>query len=112
MLLPDWLLAFLSSSISLQLHCLPLTAGIQLKVLVLVLKSKLGIAPKYLTNHIRSPLSSVFHRSIRSVVRHTLFVPRVRTTMAQTRSFATIGPSSQRCYYSTAISLLKTFFVS
>ena len=76
-----------------QLHWLPLTARIQFKVLVLVLKSKLGIAPKYLRDRIRSPLSSVSHRPLRSLVRHALFVPRVRTTMAQTRSFATIGPS-------------------
>ena len=57
-----------------QLHWLPLTARIQFKVLVLVLKSKLGIAPKYLRDHIRSPLSSVSHRPLRSLVRHTLFV--------------------------------------
>ena len=76
-----------------QLHWLPLTARIQFKVLVLVLKSKLGIAPKYLRHHSCSPVFSVSHRPLRSLVRHTLFVPRVRTTMAQTRSFATIGPS-------------------
>src|ERR1043165_6594746 len=76
-----------------QLHWLPLTAQVQFKVLVLVLKSKLGIAPKYLRDHIRSPLSSVSHRPLRSLVRNTLFVPQVRTTMAQTRSFTTIGPS-------------------
>ena len=61
-----------------QLHWLPLTARIGFKVLILVLKSKLGIAPKYLRDHIRSPLSSVSHRPLRSLVRHTLFVPRVR----------------------------------
>ena len=105
-----------------QLHWLPLTARIQFKVLVLVLKSKLGIAPKYLRDHIRSPLSSVSHRPLRSLVRHTLFVPRVRTTLAQTRSVATIGPTLWNALPSslrviilsgslpTALSLLKTFF--
>ena len=101
---------------------LPLTARIQFKVLVLVLKSKLGIAPKYLRDHSRSPLSAVSHQSLCSLDRHTLFVPRVRTTMAQTRSFATVGPSLWNALPSsllvtilsgslrTPFSLLKTFF--
>ena len=76
-----------------QLHWLPLTARIQFKVLFLVLKSRLDIAPKYLRDRIRSPLSSVSYRPLRFVVTHALFVPRVRTTMSQTRSFATLGPS-------------------
>jgi len=39
-----------------QLHWFPLSARIQFKVLSLVLKSKLGLATKYLTDLIRSPL--------------------------------------------------------
>src|SRR5688572_2147041 len=76
-----------------QLHWLPLTVRFRFKVCVLVLKSKLGIAPKYLRDRIRSPLSSVSHRPLRFLFRYALFFPRVRTTMGQTRSFATTGPS-------------------
>ena len=40
-------------TINAQLHWLPLSACIWLKILVLVVKSKLGLAPKYLRDHIR-----------------------------------------------------------
>src|SRR6185503_18163913 len=75
------------------LHWLPLSDRIQFKVLALVLKSKLGLAPKYLMEVIRPPLSSSSPRPRRSLDRSDLFVPRARTTIAQTRSFAIIGPS-------------------
>src|SRR6218665_2987729 len=42
-----------------------------------------------------STLSATSHRPLRSSDGLVLFVLRVRTTMAQTRSFATIGPSLQ-----------------
>ena len=76
-----------------QLHWLPLSARIQFKIIALVLKSKLGFAPKYLRDLIRNPLSSTSLRSLRSADRFDLFVPRVRTTLAQCRSFACVGPS-------------------
>src|SRR5688572_8826226 len=75
-----------------QLHWLPLSDRIQFKVLALVLKSKLGLAPKYPRDVIRPPLSASSHRPLRSLDRSDLFVPRARTTIAQTRSFAIIGP--------------------
>ena len=107
-----------------QLHWLPLLARIQFKVLVLVLKSKLGTTPKYLRDLICPPLSAASHRPLRSRDRHFLFVPRVRTTLAQTRSFANIGPSLWNALPSslritllsgslpTSLSLLKTSFFS
>src|SRR3984885_1579378 len=76
-----------------QLHWLPLSARIQFKIIALVLKSKLGFAPKYLTDLIRNPLSSTSLHSLRSADRFDLFVPRVRTTLAQCRSFSCAGPS-------------------
>ena len=76
-----------------QLHWLPLSARIQFKVLILMLKSQLGLAPKYLCHQILRPLSVTSLRPLRSSDRLDLFVPRVRTTMAQSRSFACIGPS-------------------
>ena len=65
-----------------ELHWPPLSARIQFKVLVLVLKSKLGLAPKYLRDLIHVPLSAASHRPLRSLDIHVLLVPRVRTAMA------------------------------
>ena len=76
-----------------QLHWLPLSVRIQFKVLILVLKSQLGLAPKYLCHKILRPISATSLRPLRSSDRLDLYVPRVRTTMAQSRSFACIGPS-------------------
>ena len=107
-----------------QLHWHPLSARIQYKVLSLVLKSKLGLAPMYLSDLIRSPLSASSHRPLRSLDRADLFVPRARTTIAQTRSFTIIGPSLWNSLpstlrgtllsglLSTSLSLLKTYFFS
>ena len=75
------------------LHWLPLTARIQLKVLILICRSYLGLAPKYLCDAIRRPTSATSLRSLRSSDRLDLFVPRVRTAMAQSRAFVSIGPS-------------------
>src|SRR5678815_5472438 len=62
-------------------------------ILILMLKSQLGLAPKYLCHQILRPLSTTSKRPLRSSDRLDLFVPRVRTTMAQSRSFVCIGPS-------------------
>src|SRR6218665_1287593 len=80
-------------TINAQLHWLPLSACIRLKILVLVVKSKLGLAPKFLRDHIRSPLSVTLHRPLRSFDWQVIFVPRVTTTITLTRSFDTIGSS-------------------
>ena len=106
-----------------QLHWLPLSVRIQFKVLILMLKSQLGLAPKYLCHQIlRPPPSAISKRPLTSSDRLDLFVPRVRTTMAQSRSFVCIGPSlwnrlppSLRSTIlsssiSTSFSHLKTFF--
>ena len=50
-----------------QLHWFPLSARVEFKILVLVLKSKLYVAPKYLTDHIRSTLSATSLRPLRSL---------------------------------------------
>src|SRR6218665_4049436 len=77
------------SSFMTKLHWLPFTTRIEFKVLFLVLKSQLGCAPKYLCDHIRPPISASSLRRLRSVQCHD----RVRTTLARTRPFASIGPS-------------------
>ena len=76
-----------------QLHWLPLSARIQLKVLILVLMSQMGLAPKYPCDQILRPISATSLRPLRSSDRHDPFVPRVRTAIAQSRSFACIGLS-------------------
>lgn len=57
MLLSDWLLTLLNSCTSSRLWSIGCTGFLlsQLTVLVLILKSKLGVASKYLGDHIRSP---------------------------------------------------------
>src|SRR6218665_846375 len=65
----------------------------QFKVLFLVPKSQLGSAPKYLCDHIRTPFSASSLSCLRSPQFHDIFTPCIRTTMARTRSFASIGPS-------------------
>ena len=84
-----------------QLCWLPLSAHIEFKILVLVLKSKLGVAPKYLWDHLCTRLSATSHRPLCSLDWQVLFVPHVRTTMAQTRSFATIGTSLWNAFHSS-----------
>src|SRR6218665_2550758 len=79
-----------------QLHWLPLPDNIQLKFLSCSLFiSELGIALNYLRDHICSPLSAAAsHQPLHPLDQHDLFVlEELRTTMAQTRPFVTIGPS-------------------
>jgi len=76
-----------------ELHWLPLVARIQFKILTLIFKAPRGLAPKYLVDAIRRLHSSSSHRTLRSSNRLDLLVPRSRTAMAQSRSFASIGPS-------------------
>jgi len=73
-----------------QLHWLPLSARLEFKILVLVLKSKLSVAQKYLGDHICSTFSVTSHQLFSDW--QAPFVPWVRTAMAQIRSFATIWP--------------------
>ena len=75
------------------LHWLPVASRIQYKVLLLVLRTQLGLAPKYLCDLMRKPLSAVSSRPLRSADRLDLLVPRARTATAQHRAFAIVGPS-------------------
>ena len=52
-----------------------------------------GCAAKYLCYHIQLPVSASSLSRLRSSQRNNPFMPRVRTTLAHTRSFASIGPS-------------------
>jgi|SRR6218665_375823 len=66
---------------------------IQLKGLTLIHHSHIGQAPRYLHDLISLPSSAISLRPLCSLDHHDLFVPRVRTSVAQTRAFAIIGPS-------------------
>ena len=76
-----------------QLHWLPLVARVQFKILILVAKAQRGLASKYLTDLIFRPHSVSSHRPLRSSNRLDLLPRRARTAMAQSRSFASIGPA-------------------
>ena len=102
----------ISSYMSEHLHWLPLVARIQFKVVALVLKSQLGLSPKYLKDLIRCPRSALSLRPLRSADRFDLFVQRVRTAIAQSRSFASIGPSLWNSLPPRLRSLLLTGSVS
>jgi hypothetical protein len=107
-----------------QLHWLPLSLRIKFKILALMSKAQRGIAPEYLTDVIQRPLSASSHRPLRSLNRMDLLVPRTRTSMAQTRSFASIGPSLWNSLSpftrsklligspSSSFAFLKTYFFS
>ena len=67
--------------------------SIQFKILTQILQSQRGIAPKYLVDVILRPLSASSNRPL------DLLVPRSRTALAQSRSFASIGPSLWNALY-------------
>src|SRR6218665_1292210 len=57
------------------------------KVLLIVLKAQMKVAPKYLCDAIRLPTSASSLRPLRSLDRRELFVPQTRTTMATSNLF-------------------------
>src|SRR6218665_3032549 len=70
------------------LHWLPISTRIEYKVLLIVLKAQMGVAPKYLRDVIRLPTSASSLPPLCSLERRELFIPRTRTTMAMFRSFS------------------------
>src|SRR6218665_693727 len=72
-----------------QLHRLPLSARNHFKIIFLVYKAFLGLAPTYLCNCklIMRPLSAISDRPLRSLVRNDLLVPRSRTSASQQCAF-------------------------
>src|SRR6218665_3269983 len=114
----------MSSYIKEHLHWLLISTRIEYKVLLIVLKAQMGVAPKYLRDAIRLPTYASSLRPLRSLERRELFVHRTRTTMTMSRSFSVIGPSlwnrlpPSACAsllssnLSTSLSLLKTCLFS
>src|SRR6218665_698406 len=75
------------------LHWLPLSARIHFKIIFLVYKAFLGLAPSYLCKLIMRPLSAISDHPLRSLDRNDLLVPRSsRTSTSQQCAFASAGP--------------------
>src|SRR6218665_192492 len=62
-------------------------------MLTLIFKAQLGLAPIYLVDVILHPHSASSNHPLHSLNRLDLFVPHSRTALAQSRSFASIGPT-------------------
>ena len=61
-----------------QLHWLPISARIEYKVLLLILKAQLRAAPKYLQDFIRFPFSATSLCPLCTLDRRDLLVPQAR----------------------------------
>src|SRR6218665_1750078 len=72
------------------LHWLPISTRIEYKILLIVLKAQMGVAPKHLRDAIRLPPHPFV---LYAPWTGGSFVPQTRTTMTMTRSFSIIGPS-------------------
>jgi len=76
-----------------ELHWLPILACVRYKVLLLVAKSKQGLAPRYLCELMSKPLSARSSRPLRSADCCDLLVPWSRTSLSQNRAFTVVGPA-------------------
>jgi len=84
----------ISSLIRNSLHWLPIRQCIKFKIFSLVRNCLNGSAPQYLKAYC-IPVSSIpSHSTLRSSAWGHLFLPRTRTSMTQSRSFAIVGPSN------------------
>jgi len=93
-------------------------------MLTLIFKAQLGLAPIYLVDVILHPHSASSNHPLHSLNRLDLFVPHSRTALAQSRSFASIGPTlwnalspsiRSTCLsgsLSSSFAFLKTYFFS
>src|SRR6218665_3167259 len=83
----------ISTFITEQLHWLPFSARIHFKIIFLVYKAFLGLAPSHLCKLIMRPLSAISERPLRSLVRNDVLVPRSRTSTSQQCAFASVVSS-------------------
>src|SRR6218665_2421504 len=79
------------SFMSEKIHWLPLSPRIHFKIIFLVYKAFLGLAPSSLSRLIMLPLSAISHRPLRSLDRNDLLVHRSRTSTSQQCVFASAG---------------------
>jgi len=71
----------------------PLLQRISYRIIALVRRSLLGLAPAYLRDLCCPTLGSPGRRSLRSTERGVLMVPFARTATKQNRAFTVVGPS-------------------
>jgi|SRR6218665_62369 len=76
---------------------LPHSARIKYKIIFLVYKAFLGLAPSYLCKPIMRSLSAIFDRPLRSLDCNDLIVPRSRMSTSQQCAFASAGPLLWNC---------------
>src|SRR5688572_15560886 len=76
------------------LHWLPLPQRIAYRVLALVWRCLLGLAPAYLRELCRSTQDVQGRRSLRSSVQGELLVPYARTSIWERHTFSVAGPST------------------
>src|SRR5688572_11512754 len=109
------LFSHISTFIAEHLHWFPLIARIRFKILLLTSRHSrvlLGLASRYLCDSMRRPLSAASGRSLRSLDRHDLLVPRSRTATAQHRAYASVGPLLWNYLSSTIGSVILTGGIS
>src|SRR6218665_1369609 len=95
------------------LHWLPLSARIHFKIIFLVYKAFLGLAPSYLCKLIMHPLSAISDHPLRSLDRNDLLVPRSRMSTSQQCVFASAGPLLWNCLpVKTRAQILSSSFSS
>lgn len=88
------LISTISTCLTEHLHWLPLTAGIQFKILFLIYRVLLGQALTYLCDSIRQPvLVAASLYPLCSLAWLDICVPHSRTAMVQHRAFSCIGSS-------------------
>src|SRR5688572_32615153 len=75
------------------LHWLPLLQRISYRMIALVWRSLLGLAPAYLRDLCCPTLGAPGRRSLRSTERGVLKVPFARTANKQNRAFSVVDPS-------------------
>jgi len=73
-----------------EMHWLPISARVRYKVLLLAAKSQQGLAPKYLSQLMFTPLPARSSRPLRSADRCDLLIPWSRTPLFQNLAQARI----------------------
>src|SRR6218665_1074969 len=97
------IIGFLQNELSQHLHWLPISTRIEYKVLLIVLKAQMGVAPKYLRDAIRLPTSA-------TSLRHLRYCP---FSLESPSTFSLwFCPIIQSFYVLDSLSLLKTYLFS
>src|SRR6218665_392961 len=80
-----------------KLHWLPHSVWVQFKIIFLVYKASLGLAPSYFCKLIMGQLSVICDRPLHYLDHNDLLVPQSRTSTSQQCAFASAGPLLFNC---------------